>query len=322
MPHSSISLNHHNSFTNAEPASASTFAWDFTLTNPHQVAPAIELADAFSVGRKKPHATPDPASSALRHHHHPLLERWPSMAPQMQKCTASTTASLRAAAFSKAFVKDVAVTVAISLDVGIRTVISPGPLHTPQASSFRYMGRRRRRCHRRPRRTTRPTAFSKGIELVAITVAVPGSDAVSTAMPHSSRMFRHSRSLLQGCLHIPPRRSRPGPLHTPQASSSNTWVDVVADAISVRIGLTRPSTFRGHQAGCRTVAVPRDAVSAADAALVGLKSLPLSSVADRIGTPSNQCILTAPSLLQSQSPPYRKQTLQMPAISKCTSHMP
>ena len=174
------------------------------------------------------------------------------------------------AATDAALVKDVAVAVAISFrDVSTSTLVdlsrsvahatgvelsdtgstssqmpsasasaSQGPPHSPRASSwFPSQSQSQRGCRRRHR-------------------------------CHSSERFRHSRSRLQGCLRIRTRRL-PGPLHTPQASSSPHRVDVVADAVASASASQARRIRRGRRAGFRRSRSPSwDAVTATDAALV------------------------------------------------------
>ena len=124
--------------------------------------------------------------------------------------------------------------------------MAPGPLNT-QHRQIRGTLPRRRRCRFR----SRP----------------PGRNHHT----HRSRQAgcRRSRSLLQECLNNRTRRSRQGPLHTPQASSSPTQGAVVADAVAVS------SASHGHRtAECvKLVAIAvtvslQDAVATAHATLV------------------------------------------------------
>ena len=169
-----------------------------------------------------------------------------------------------------ALVEDVAVTVAVSFrDVGAATLVDlAGPLHTPQASSS-------------------PTHGSTSSQM-------PSASSASQAhrILEGVKLVAFDRSLRQGCRHRPDAAlvqdvsvtvaisfgdvSAPAlvdlawSLHTPDVEFSDTWVDVVADAIGVRVGFTRTSAFsEGVKLVAIAVAVSgRDAVTAADAALV------------------------------------------------------
>ena len=90
------------------------------------------------------------------------------------------------------------------------------------------------------------SAFSEGVEGVSVTVAVTGGDVGTSALVDLAWSVDTSVEL------------------------SDTWVDVVADAVSVRIGLTRTSAFsEGVELVAVTIAVfGRDAVAATEAALV------------------------------------------------------
>ena len=95
---------------------------------------------------------------------------------------------------------------------------------------------------------TRAAAFSKGVEGVSVTVAVTGRDVGTSALVDLAWSVAQATSV----------------------ELSDTWVDVVADAISVRIGLTRTSAFsKGIELVAVTIAVfGRDAVAATEAAFV------------------------------------------------------
>ena len=84
--------------------------------------------------------------------------------------------------------------------------------------------------------------------MIAVTVTVPSWDASATTSKNIPGTIAHATSV----------------------EFSNTWIDVVADAVGVRIGLTRPATLaEGVKLVSVAVAVSgRDAVTAADAALV------------------------------------------------------
>ena len=97
---------------------------------------------------------------------------------------------------------------------------------------------------------------------------------------------RRSRNHLLGCLNIRIRRSAWTIAHATGVELSDTWVDVVADAIGVRIGLTRSAALaEGIKLVAVAVAVSgRDAVSATDAALVKDVSVAVAIAFRDVGT--------------------------------------
>ena len=118
---------------------------------------------------------------------------------------------------------------------------SHGPPHSPRASA----GFRHSRSLQRDAVTATDAALVKD---VAVTVAISFRDVSASALVDLARSVAHATGV----------------------ELSDTWVDVVADAISVRIGLTRPTAFsEGVKLVSVAVAVSsRDAVTATDAALV------------------------------------------------------
>ena len=111
---------------------------------------------------------------------------------------------------------------------------------------------------------TRTATFSKGVELVAIAVAVAvtATDAAlvkDVAVTVAGDVGASALVDLAWSV-----------AHATSVELSDTWVDVVADAIGIGVGLTRPATFsEGVELVTVTIAIfCRDAVTATDATLV------------------------------------------------------
>jgi hypothetical protein len=122
---------------------------------------------------------------------------------------------------------------------------------------------------------TRTAALAEGVELVAVTVAVPRRDAVAatdSALVEDVSVtvtitFRDvvAATLVDLAWSV---------AHATGVKFSNTWVEVVTDAIGVRIGLTRTATLaKGVKLVSSTIAVARrNALSAANATFIKLKT--------------------------------------------------
>ena len=119
---------------------------------------------------------------------------------------------------------------------------------------------------------TRPTTLAERVKLVSVAVTVPSRDAVTAtdAALVKDVSVTVAVSFRDVCASTFVDLAW-SVAHTASVELSNTWVNVVADAIGVRIGLTRPTALAER---VELVAVTsrrspaRDAVTATDAALV------------------------------------------------------
>ena len=122
-------------------------------------------------------------------------------------------------------------------------VDSPGPLHTPQASSSPTQGSCRRRCRRCRRRPPGPPHSPSASSWLPSQSQSPAGMPSPPQMPHSSRTLPLQSQSPSGMSN---NRTRRWPQvrctrHTRRVHRAR--VDVVADAVAVGVGLTRPAAL-------------------------------------------------------------------------------